>query len=69
MFNWLKKLFGFELPDDEVIPRRPAPEGWYDDGKLPPVEDWECMDDRRVRRLRLTMHPVIPPDGDEEKED
>ena len=55
MLRFLKKLLGFELPD--TTPRRPSPEGWYDDGKLPPVEDWECLDDKRVTPRR--RHPRI----------
>jgi len=56
LMRFLKKLFSFELPPS-AEPRRPHPEGWHDDGKLPPVQDWECFDDRRVqprpRRLRI----------------
>lgn len=57
MFNWLKKLFGFELPDLSI--RQPPHEGWHDDGKLPPVEDWECLDDKRVVPINRGRRPRI----------
>jgi hypothetical protein len=52
MLTLLKKLLGFELPSS-TEPRRNPPEGWHDDGSLPPVEDWECFDERFVTPRRI----------------